>query len=65
MILYAVVVGNTGTVFTGNKENEARKEFNHYMKLSKQGYGRAAHESVTLMEDGEILKEYLPRTKES
>ena len=63
MIHYSVIVSNLGTVHTTSKEHEARKEFNDYVTLSKQGYGRVGHESITLMEDGEIIKEYLPKNK--
>jgi len=62
---YAVIVGNLGTVLTTPVERLARKEFNHYVRLSKQGLGRAAHESVSLTEEGEIIKEYLPRKRDT
>lgn len=62
---YEVYVGNIGhvcTLITAN-ENMARKEANDWIRQSKMPFGRASGESVTLMRDDEILKEYTPCTK--
>lgn len=55
---YAVVVGNLGTVYAGEDETVAKGAFNEYVKNSKNGYGRAADEDVTLFVNGEIEDEF-------
>jgi hypothetical protein len=55
---YEVVVGNIGTVYSGRNGFEANKKYSTYMKQSKDGYGRAGGEDVTLLKDGEISKEH-------
>ena len=60
MSSYSVIVGNIGYVHEGTNPVAARKEFGEYRTLSKQGYGRAAGEPVTLMKDGEPVLEYEP-----
>ena len=57
--LSSIVVGNIGTVYTGDSIAEARRTFNTYVKQSKDNYGRAAGEDVTWSRDGEIHKEYI------
>ena len=58
---YSVIVSNIGTALLTDKEFEARKEFNTYVKLSKEKYGKPSGESVTLFDNeaGEIIKEYI------
>jgi hypothetical protein len=59
MAHYEVIVGNVGRVYSGNNNMEAHKTWHHYVKLSKAGRsGRAAGESVVLMENGEIVREF-------
>lgn len=55
---YQVIVGNIGTVYSGTELKKALVAFKEYKSQSKDGYGRAAHEEVTLMQGDEILKEY-------
>jgi len=55
---WEVIVGNIGTVYSGTNGFEARKKFSTYVKQSKTGYGRAAYEDVTLMKDGDMVKEH-------
>jgi len=59
---YAVIVSNIGTVGTYKTKDEALEKFNSYVELSRQPYGRASNESVTLFnvvhQDIEI--EYIP-----
>jgi hypothetical protein len=55
---YEVVVGNIGSVYSGRNGFEANKTYSTYVGQSKNGYGRAAGESVTLYKDGEITKEH-------
>jgi len=51
---YEVVVGNIGTVYSGNDESEANAKWNSYVAASRESYGRASGETVTWLEDGEI-----------
>lgn len=60
MARYSVIVGNIGTVHEGSLLGVARATFNSYVADSKAGYGRAAHEQVTLMDSGEPIKEHEP-----
>ena len=55
---HEVVVGNIGTVYTGNYA-EAEKAFREYRHQSVKRYGRAAGENVIWFRDGEIYKEYV------
>lgn len=55
---YEVIVGNIGTVYRGSDSHLAYLEFYEFARLSKDGYGWAAGEPVTLLEDGEIIKEH-------
>ena len=57
---YTVIVGNIGTVHTGDYRRKAIFEFVQYRMASKAGTGRAGHEPVTLFEDNEILMEHNP-----
>ena len=56
---YEVICGNIGTVHTGAAIRAAEIHFDEYVAQSKSEYGRAAGESVTLMRDGEIHREYI------
>jgi hypothetical protein len=62
---YEVVVGNIGTVYSGNSLREASRCFSEYVKQSKSPFGRASSEDVTMFCDSEICKSYdapeLPR----
>lgn len=51
-IKYYVNVGNIGNIFSSNKR-EAMKTYRDYVKISKDGIGRAGGENVCLMIDGE------------
>jgi hypothetical protein len=55
---YEVIVGNIGTVVSTHDLEDARSTFNVYVEQSKSGRGRAAGEPVTLMKDGEMMKEF-------
>ena len=57
---YEVVVGNIGCVYYGEKLASANSAFKEYCKQSKESFGRASGESVVMMKDGEIIKEYIP-----
>ena len=55
---YEIIVGNIGRVHRGHSRREADRAYAIYVDQSKSNYGRAAGESVTMMEDGEVLKEH-------
>ena len=55
---YEVIVGNIGTVYRGTSFSAAQKDFATYREQSQSGYGRAGGESVTLMRDGEVIREF-------
>ena len=58
MSKYEVVVGNVGTVYSGLDLARANSAFRVYMVDSQEGCGRAAYETVTLICDGEVVREY-------
>ena len=59
---YQVIVGNIGTVHTGDSLSNAQAIFNDYKELSQREHGRVGNEDVTLIEewpDGEeVLDEH-------
>jgi hypothetical protein len=55
---FEVIVGNIGSVYSGNNYMKARAKFATYVKQSKSNLGRAGREPVTLMHNGEIKSEY-------
>lgn len=58
MATYEVWVGNVGRVRSGTSKRACMRAYAEYVLLSKQGYGRAGGESVTLMKDDEPIKEF-------
>lgn len=57
---YSVIVGNIGTVHTCNNLRDARFHARSYVDQSKSDTGRAAGESVTILNDeGDIIEEYV------
>ena len=68
-VRYEVIVGNVGTVYDGFSRSAALTKYSTYVKSSRSGGGRAGGEDVTLMRDGDIVKEHSgrrrgnPRTK--
>lgn len=61
---YEVIVGNVGKVHEGESKVQGIHSYGQWARKSKLGEGRAAHEVVTLYEDGEPIKEYMPDTAE-
>lgn len=55
---YSVIVGNIGEVETTNDRATASKVYNEYVRQSKLQTGRASGEDVTIMDDGEPIREY-------
>jgi hypothetical protein len=56
--VYTVIVGNIGTIGTFKSLTAARASFDEYVKMSVDGYGRAAGESVTLIRGEELIQEH-------
>lgn len=56
--MYEVIVGNIGKVYDGDDLTEAQKHFDSYTEASSLPRGRASGENVTMLEDGEIIKEW-------
>ncbi len=52
---YVVVVGNIGTVYSGNSQNEAVEIFDIYVGMSEKSFGRASGECVTMFQDNEVV----------
>ena len=59
---YTVNVGNIGNIDCETRK-EADATFKEYRGQSKNGYGRASHEPVALLVNGEPVKEYSPKEK--
>lgn len=55
---YSIVVGNLGTVATQLTRKEAYRDYAEWCKKSLDESGRASGESVTLISDGEPIKEF-------
>jgi hypothetical protein len=55
---YEVVVGNIGTVYSGNSLREASQCYSEYVKQSKMSSGHASGEDVTMFCAGEECKSY-------
>ena len=58
---YVVNVGNIGNI-TCDTRKEAEQVYNKYVAMSKSGKGRAGNEHVSLMIDGEPVKEHFADT---
>ena len=56
---YEVIAGNIGTVCSSESEAEARAVFASYCESSQDTGSRAAGESVTLLQDGEPIAEFI------
>jgi hypothetical protein len=55
---YDVIVGNIGYAMQTFSRAVADRSFDIYVEQSKTNYGRASGEDVTLMQDGEPIREY-------
>lgn len=58
MSKYQIIVGNIGTVYSGENEKESLKIFREYVSQSLHGFAYAGNEDVVILCDGEILKEF-------
>lgn len=54
--MYTVIVGNIGTTGTFKSLKAARASFDEYVKMSVEGYGRSAGESVILLRNNEPIQ---------
>ena len=52
---WQVVVGNVGTVYSGDSETVARDKYRVYVDQSLHGSGRAGGEPVHLLHNGEVV----------
>ena len=57
LAIYSVIVGNIGYVYRGESLQEANKAWGEYKRQSKEGYGRAGKEAVSMWCNGEIMRE--------
>ena len=56
---YEVIAGNIGMVYSGTSRTAALQAFKAYANDSANDYGRVAGESVTLLANDDILREYI------
>lgn len=56
---YQVIVGNIGTVYSGGSKVIAFETFKEYVQQSKTAHMKVSGETVVLLRDGEIEKEFL------
>lgn len=61
---WEVLVGNVGLAHEGYNGKEARKEYAAYVRISKSGGGRAGGETVTLIKNGEPVREHVGRSND-
>ena len=62
--LYEVIVSNCGNVYRGDSELQANRVFVECRERSVHGVGRMGGEDVTIMRDGEPVKEYFGHLRE-
>lgn len=55
---FQVIVNNLGTVYDGASSVDANKIYKAYIQASKEPHGRASGESVIMLKDDEIMREY-------
>lgn len=56
--IFEIVVGNIGSVYSGNNFMQARSTYTQYVELSRNGHGRASGEAVTFFHNGEVRMEF-------
>jgi hypothetical protein len=56
---YQVIVGNIGTTYEGNSKVVARETYKEYVEQSKTRGMRASGETVVLLVNGEVEKEFI------
>ena len=63
MPIYSVIVGNVGTVYTGDNLRQARARYREECASSATYAGRSGGEPVTLTCEGEPMSEYAPMAR--
>lgn len=56
--MHEIIVGNIGTVYSGDDEGEAGRTFASYKDQSATNKGRAGREDITWIKDGKIFMEH-------
>lgn len=56
---YQVIVGNIGTVYSGGSKVIAFETFKEYVQQSKTAHMKVSGETVVLLKNGEIEKEFI------
>lgn len=56
-----IIVGNIGTVYTGDVREFAEQAYREYIEQSKMDSGRASGERVTWMREQNIYREFDPK----
>lgn len=59
MSQYVVIVGNVGTVYSGEDSQKASEIFAEYVEQSKSDCGHAGGEDVSLLHNDDIIQEYM------
>lgn len=60
MKIYSLIVGNVGIVCTTTDLPTVKKHFEEYKQQSQTNYGRAAGESVTIMDNNDnVIEEFI------
>ncbi len=59
LVSYSVHAGNIGIVYQGYSRENAQAVYSEYVAQSRDNYGRAAGEDVTMLEGGEPCAEYV------
>jgi hypothetical protein len=60
---FELIVSNVGLVYQGDQRKQALSMFELYVSYTQQGYGTVNGESVTLMDGGDVAKEYPPKRR--
>lgn len=58
---WQIIVGNLGTVLDTDNGFKVNTEFAQWKGIVNNATGRAAGETVTIMRDGEVHREYTPK----
>lgn len=57
---YEIMITNTGYVYRGNDEKEARKSLKHYNAAALAGFGQVGHEKVSFYISGALIEYFDP-----
>jgi transcriptional regulator of NAD metabolism len=62
---YQVIVGNIGSVYAGESKVIAFETYKEYVQQSQTSHMKASGETVVLLRDGEIEKEFIGSLEEN